>query len=60
MGTPASTPDDKGQFELEIGIEGDVPIQRRKARVRSRAHSGKLAQLDQKIREQQDKIRHRT
>ena len=56
IGTPASSPDDKGQFELELGIEGEVPIQRRKARGKIQSTRGELAKLDQKIREQQDKI----
>jgi len=47
---------DKAQFELEVGLEGEVPIQRRKARGKILSTRSKLAQLDQKIREQQDKI----
>jgi len=56
VGTPASSLNDKGQFELELGLEGEVPIQRGKARGKIQSTRGKLAQLDQKIREQQDKI----
>ncbi len=56
MGTPASSLNDKGQFELEVGLEGEVPIQRRKAIGKIQSTRGKLAQLDQKIRLQQDKI----
>ena len=56
VGTPVSSPNDKGQFELEVGLEGEVPIQRRKALGKIQSTRGKLAQLDQKIRLQQDKI----
>ncbi|MDX1930265.1 MAG: TolC family protein [Pirellulaceae bacterium] len=56
VGTPASSLNDKGQFELEMGIEGELPIQRRKARGKIQSTRSKLAQLDQKIRLQQDKI----
>lgn len=56
VGTPASSLNDKGQFELELGIEGELPIQRRKARGKIQSTRSKLAQLDQKIRLQQDKI----
>ena len=56
VGLPTSTLNDKGQFELELGIEGELPIQRRKARGKIQSTRSKLAQLDQKIRLQQDKI----
>lgn len=56
VGDPASSLNDKGQFELELGIEGELPIQRRKARGKIQSTRAKLAQLDQKIRMQQDKI----
>jgi outer membrane protein TolC len=56
VGAPASLLNDKGQFELELGIEGELPIQRRKARGKIQSTRSKLAQLDQKIRLQQDKI----
>lgn len=56
VGQPASSLNDKGQFELELGIEGELPIQRRKARGKIQSTRSKLAQLDQKIRLQQDKI----
>lgn len=56
VGTPASSLNDKGQFELELGIEGELPIQRGKARGKIQSTRSKLAQLDQKIRLQQDKI----
>jgi len=55
-GTPASSLNDKGQFELELGVEGELPLQRRKARGKILSTRSKLAQLDQKIRMQQDKI----
>jgi outer membrane protein TolC len=55
-GAPASSSRDKSQFELEAGIVGNVPIQRRKARGKIQETNGKLAQLEQKRRFQQDKI----
>ncbi len=56
VGTPVSSINDKGQFELELGIEGELPIQRRKARGKIQSTRNKIAQLEQKIRQQQDKI----
>ena len=56
VGTPASSLNDKGQFELELGVEGELPLQRRKARGKMQSSRSKLAQLNQKIRLQQDKI----
>ncbi len=56
VGTPSSSINDKGQFELEVGVEGSLPIQRRKARGKIQETRNKLAQLEQKIRLQQDKI----
>lgn len=56
IGKPATKTDDKGEFELMIGIQGEVPIQRRKARGKISATSFKLAQINEKLRLQQDKI----
>jgi outer membrane protein TolC len=56
MGPPASKSDDKGEFELVIGFQSEVPIQRRKARGKIQSTTGKLAQINQKIRLTQDKI----
>ena len=55
-GDPASSANDKSRFELEVGLQGEVPIQRRKARGKIQATSAKMAQLQQKVRWQQDKI----
>jgi outer membrane protein TolC len=55
-GAPASSLRDKSQFELEAGVVGNVPIQRRKARGKIQETNHKLAQLEQKRRYQQDKI----
>jgi len=56
MGPPASSSDDKGEFELVLGLEADVPIQRRKARGKIIATTAKIAQTTQKLRLQRDKI----
>lgn len=56
VGTPASSLNDKGQFELLVGVQGEVPIQRRKARGKIQSTSAKLGQLEQKLRLQRDKI----
>lgn len=55
-GEPASSSNDKGRFELEVGLQGELPIQRRKARGKIQSTNAKLAQLQQKLRWQQDKI----
>ncbi len=55
-GDPASSANDKSRFELEVGLQGEVPIQRRKARGKMQSSQSKIAQLEQKIRYQQDKI----
>jgi outer membrane protein TolC len=55
-GAPASSLRDKSPFELEAGLVGEVPYQRRKARGKIQASQGKLAVLEQKRRFQQDKI----
>lgn len=55
-GDPASSANDKSRFELEVGLQGELPIQRRKARGKIQSTNAKLAQLQQKLRWQQDKI----
>jgi outer membrane protein TolC len=55
-GAPASSLRDKSQFELEAGVVGNIPIQRRKARGKIQETNSKIAQLEQKRRYQQDKI----
>jgi outer membrane protein TolC len=55
-GTPVSSSNDKGEFELLVGVQGEVPIQRRKARGKIQSTSAKIAQTIQKLRMQQDKI----
>ncbi len=55
-GIPASSSNDKGQFELVVGLMGEVPIQRSKARGKIQQLNGKQLQLDQKIRMQRNKI----
>ncbi len=48
VGAPASSKGDKTPFELEVGLYGEVPVQRRKARGQIEAVRGKLAQIDAK------------
>lgn len=55
-GAPASSANDKSRFELEVGLAGEVPIQRRKARGKIMSTQAKLAQVEQKLRYQRDKI----
>lgn len=58
LGDPLSSSsiDDKGPFQLEAGVIGDVPIQRRKARGKLTASNAKIDILNQKRRLQTDKI----
>ena len=56
MGEPASKSDDKGQFELVIGLQGQVPIQRRKARGKLQSTTAKMVQISRKLQLQRDKI----
>lgn len=56
VGGAASNPDNKGPFELLVGLEADVPIQRRKARGKVIETTAKIAQTTQKLRLQRDKI----
>ncbi len=55
-GDPASSANDKSRFELEVGLQGELPIQRRKALGKIQETNFKLADLQQKLRWQQDKI----
>lgn len=48
IGQPASSKRDKTPFELEAGLYGEVPLQRRKARGKITSAQGKLAQIDAK------------
>ncbi len=48
--------DDKSPFELEGGLIASVPLQRRKARGKSQAVEGKLAQLQAKTQFTREKI----
>lgn len=56
MGTPTSSKNDKGPFELEAGIYAEVPIQRRKARGKMSAIEAKVSQIIAKRRMLEDKI----
>jgi outer membrane protein TolC len=56
VGTPTSRSDDKGEFELIFGLQGELPIQRRKALGKIQSTSAKMAQINQKLRLQRDKI----
>lgn len=56
MGEPATKSDDKGEFELVIGFQSEVPIQRRKARGKLRETNAKIVGINEKIRLVRDKI----
>jgi outer membrane protein TolC len=56
VGAPATSSNDKGEFELILGIQAEVPVQRRKARGKVQSTSAKIAQLSEKLRLQRDKI----
>ncbi|WP_419189769.1 TolC family protein [Stieleria marina] len=56
MGADASSKDDKDEFLVILGLQGELPIQRRKARGKIQQTTAKMAQLDQKIRLQTDKV----
>lgn len=55
-GTPTSSKNDKGQFELDASLLVDVPIERRKARGKIYSLQGKISQLNAKQRIVEDKI----
>lgn len=48
LGYPASSKRDKTPFELEAGLYGEVPLQRREARGKILATQGKFAQIEAK------------
>ncbi len=56
VGQPASKADDKGELVLLLGVQGEVPIQRRKARGKIQSTSAKISQINEKLRLQRDKI----
>lgn len=56
VGTPASSSNDKGQFQLAAGLQGSLPIQRRKARGKIQSTASKIAQINQELRLQRNKI----
>ena len=56
MGQDASSSNDKDQLLVILGIQGEVPIQRRKARGKAIALRAKLQQLEQKQRFLSNKI----
>lgn len=56
VGAPATKADDKSEFELVIGFQSEVPIQRRKAQGKIQSTSAKIAQINEKLRLVQDKI----
>lgn len=57
MGEPTSKKRDKSEFELEAGLMVDVPLQRRKAKGKLTSLEAKRAQLAEKRRLSEDKIR---
>ncbi|TWT84906.1 Outer membrane efflux protein [Planctomycetes bacterium CA13] len=56
IGKAATKSDDKSEFELVIGIQGEVPIQRRKARGKIQSTTAKMAQINQMLLLQRNKI----
>tara|TARA_R110002049_G_scaffold2750_2_gene21502 strand:+ start:305612 stop:307348 length:1737 start_codon:yes stop_codon:yes gene_type:complete len=56
VGESLKSPDDKGDFQLVLGLQSEVPIQRRKARGKIQATAAKSAQINEKIRLVQNKI----
>ena len=56
IGGAASSKGDKTPFELEVGLYGEVPLQRREARGKIDAARGKLAQIETKRRFVVDKV----
>jgi len=48
VGAAASAKGDKTPFELEVGVYGEVPLQRREARGKMVSARGKLAQIEAK------------
>ncbi|MEQ1825374.1 MAG: TolC family protein [Pirellula sp.] len=56
MGQGTSSLNDKGEFQLEAGVVGGVPIQRRKPIGKIQSTQSKLAQFAQKYELQRNKI----
>ncbi len=56
VGFRSDKSDDKGEFELIVGLASEVPIQRRKARGKIQSTSGKIVQINEKLRLVQNKI----
>jgi outer membrane protein TolC len=56
VGAPTSEKRDKSQFELEAGVQFEVPLQRREAIGKLRAAQAKLAQIAAKRRLSEQKI----
>lgn len=56
VGAATSSINDKGDFQVEAGVTGGVPIQRRKATGKIQSTDAKLLQLSQKIEFQRNKI----
>jgi outer membrane protein TolC len=56
VGAPTSEKRDKSQFELEAGVQFEVPLQRREATGKLRAAQAKLAQVAAKRRLSEQKI----
>ncbi|MGB7344214.1 MAG: TolC family protein [Pirellulaceae bacterium] len=56
VGEAASKSDDKDEFLVILGLQGELPIQRRKARGKMQSTSAKIAKLDQDIRLQADQV----
>ena len=56
VGQRTSDINDKGEFQLEAGIVGEVPIQRRKAIGKIQSIEAKLMQISQKLLFQRNKI----
>jgi outer membrane protein TolC len=57
VGGETSSLGDKTPFELQLGVFYEVPLERRKGRGKIQSASGKLTQIDAKIRFTSDKIR---
>ena len=56
VGKGASAINDKGEFQLEAGVTGGVPIQRRKPTGKIQSTEAKLMQISQKREFQRNKI----
>ena len=57
VGAPSSAKRDKSEFEIEVGLIAEVPLQRRLACGKIKAARAKLAQIAAKRRFSEDKIR---